>query len=60
MKTEIVIIEDGKVVRIESPASVKVWNGDRALDCDFDMVSVNGERFLAKHVREMARRIRRV
>jgi len=54
MKTEIAIIKDRKVFRIEAPESANVWNGDRALDCDFDMVSVDGEFFLAKHVLEKA------
>jgi hypothetical protein len=55
MSSEIVIIKDGKAYRIEAPESVKIWNGDRALDCDFDMVSLDGEFFLSKHVLEMAR-----
>jgi len=46
MTTEIAIIKDGRGFRIEAPASAKVWNGDRTLDCDFDMVSVDGEFFL--------------
>ena len=33
----------------------KIYHGDRALDVAFDIVSVNGEMFLAKHVLEMAR-----
>jgi len=43
------------VCPFRSPESVKTWNRDRALDCHFDMVSVDGEFFLAKPMLEMAR-----
>ena len=36
-------------------ATLYIFNGDRALHVDFDIVSVNGEMFLAKDVLEMAR-----
>ena len=55
MKTEIAIIKDRKVFRIQCPAGTKVFNGDRAMNVDFDIVSLDGEMFLAKHVLEMAR-----
>ena len=55
MKTEIAIIRDGKVFRVEAPPETKIFQGDRALNVDFDIVSVGGEMFLAKHVLEMAR-----
>jgi len=54
MKTEIAIIRDGKVFRVEAPPETKIFRGDRALNVDFDIVSVGGEMFLAKHVLEMA------
>ena len=38
-----------------SALSVKVFNGDRAMNVDFDIVSLDGEMYLAKHVLEMAR-----
>jgi hypothetical protein len=53
--TQIAIIKDGHAFRIEAPARTKIFNGDRAMNVDFDIVSVNGEMFLAKHVLEMAR-----
>jgi hypothetical protein len=56
MKTEIAIIKDGKVLRVEAPPETKIFRGDRALNVDFDIVSVHEEMFLAKHVLEMARR----
>jgi hypothetical protein len=56
MKTTlIVIIKDGNVFRIEAPAATKVFNGDRALNVDFDIVCVDGEMFLAKDVLDMGR-----
>jgi hypothetical protein len=55
MKTEIAIIKDGNVYRIEAPAETKLFHGDRALNVDFDIVSVNGEMFLVKQVLELAR-----
>ena len=56
MKTEIVIIKDRKVLGIEPPPETKIFQGDRALNVDFDIVSVGGEMFLTKHVLEMASR----
>ena len=41
MKTEIAIIKDRKVFRIEAPPETKIFQGDRALNVDFDIVSVN-------------------
>ncbi len=55
MKTEIAIIKDRQVFRIECPAGTKVFNGDRSQAVDFDIVSLDGEMYLAKHVLEMAR-----
>jgi hypothetical protein len=55
MKTEIAIIKDRQVYRIEAPLQTKIFHGDRALNVDFDIVSLNGEMFLAKHILEMAR-----
>lgn len=55
MKTEIAIIKDRRVFRIECPAATKVFNGDRAMSVDFDIVCLDGEMYLAKHVVEMAR-----
>jgi hypothetical protein len=42
-------------VVIEAPPETKIFQGDRELNVDFDIMSVNGEMFLAKHVLEMAR-----
>jgi hypothetical protein len=53
--TQIAIIRDGHVFRIEAPARTTIFNGDRTMNVDFDIVSLNGEMFLAKHVLEMAR-----
>jgi hypothetical protein len=55
MRTEIAIIKDGKVFRVETPHSAKIFTGDRAMNVDFDILSVDGEIYLAKHVLEMAR-----
>lgn len=55
MNTQIAIIKDRNVFRVEAPQGTKVFNGDRAMNVDFDIVSVNGEMFLAKHVLEMSR-----
>jgi hypothetical protein len=55
MKTEIAIIKDRQLFRIEAPSGTRILNGDRAMNVDFDIVSVNGDMFLAKHVLEMAR-----
>jgi hypothetical protein len=55
MKTEIAIIKDRHVFRVEASAEARIFHGDRALDVDFDIVSVDGEMFLAKQVLEMAR-----
>jgi hypothetical protein len=55
MRTELAVIKDCKVYRIEAPPGTKVFNGDRALDLDFDILSVNGEMFLARDVLEFAR-----
>jgi hypothetical protein len=55
MRNEIAIIKDRNVFRIEAPWGTKIFNGNRALDVDFDIVSVNGEMFLARDVLEMAR-----
>ena len=52
---ELVKRYDRNVFRIEAPPGTKIFNGDRALDVDFDIVSLNGEMFLAKDVLEMAR-----
>jgi hypothetical protein len=51
----IAIIRDGHVIRIEAPSGTKIFNGDRAQDVDFDIVSLDGEMYLAMHVLEMAR-----
>jgi hypothetical protein len=55
MRTEIAIIRDRNVFRIEVPPGTKLFHGDRVLNVDFDIVSVNGEMFLAKDVLEMTR-----
>ncbi len=55
MKTEIAIIKEGNVYKIEAPPETKLFDGDRALNVDFDIVSVNGEMFLAKQILEFAR-----
>jgi hypothetical protein len=54
-QNQIAIIRDRNVFRIDAPPGTKIYHGDRALDIDFDIVSVNGEMFLAKDVLEMAR-----
>ncbi len=54
MRTEIAVIKDRKVFRIEAPPGTKIFNGDRALEVEVDIVSVNEEIFLAKHVLGMA------
>jgi hypothetical protein len=55
MNNEIAIIRDRNVLRIEAPPGTKLFHGDRALNVDFDIVSLDGEMFLAKDVLEMAR-----
>jgi hypothetical protein len=55
MKTELVIIEDRRILRIEAPPECKIFHGNRALRIDFDIVSVDGEMFLAKDILEFAR-----
>ena len=55
MRNEIAIIKERNVFRIEVPQGTKVFNGDRALSVDFDIVSVKGEMFLARDVLELAR-----
>jgi hypothetical protein len=55
MTDEIAIIKDRNVFRIVAPPGTKVFNGDRAMDVDFDIVAVDGEMFLARDVLEMAR-----
>jgi hypothetical protein len=55
MRTVLAVIKDRKVFRIEAPPGTKVFNGDRSLNIDLDMVSVGGEMFLAKDVLEFAR-----
>jgi len=54
MTTEIAIFKDGKVFRVEAPPDTRIFQGDRALNVDLDIVSVDGEMFLAKHVLELA------
>jgi hypothetical protein len=51
----IAIVRDSYVFRIEVPSGTKIFHGDRSKDVDFDILSVGGEMFLAKHVLEMAR-----
>jgi len=53
--TQFAIIRDGHAFRIEAPSGTKIFHGDRSKDVDFDILSVGGEMFLAKHVLEMAR-----
>jgi hypothetical protein len=55
MKTEIAIIRDRKIYRIEAPRGTRVFNGDRAQAADFDIVVADGVHYLASHVLEMAR-----
>jgi hypothetical protein len=55
MTIEIAIIKDRNVFRILAPPGTRIYHGDRAMNVDFDIVSVNGEMFLAKDVLEMAR-----
>jgi hypothetical protein len=55
MKAEIAIIRDRSVFRIAAPPGTKIFNGDRAMNVDFDIVSFDGEMYLAKHVLDMAR-----
>jgi hypothetical protein len=55
MTNEIAIIRDRNVFRILAPACTRIFNGDRAMEVDFDIVSVNGGMFLARDVLEMAR-----
>ena len=55
MRNEIAIIKDRNVFRIDAPPGTKIYHGDRALDVDFDIASLDGEMFLAKDVLEMAR-----
>jgi hypothetical protein len=47
MANEIAIIKDRNVLRIEVPPGTKLHHGDRALNVDFDIVSLDGEMFLA-------------
>jgi len=55
MRNEIAIIRDRNVFRIEVPPGIRIYHGDRALNVDFDIVSLDGEMFLAKDVLELAR-----
>ena len=55
MNDQIVIIRDRNVFRIDAPPRTKIFNGDRDLGIDFDIVSVDGEMYLACHVMEFAR-----
>jgi hypothetical protein len=55
MRNEIAIIKDRNVFRIEAPMGTRIFNGDRAIGVDFDIVSVNGEMLLAKDILELAR-----
>jgi hypothetical protein len=55
MRTEIAIVRDRKIYRIEAPPGTKVFNGDRAQAVDFDIVVADGVHYLASHVLEMAR-----
>jgi hypothetical protein len=52
---QIAIIRDGHAFRIEAPAGTKIFHADRSMEVDFDIVSVDGEMYLAKHVLDMAR-----
>jgi hypothetical protein len=51
----IAIVRDGHAFRIEAPAGTKIFHGDRSMDVDFDIVCVDGEMYLARHVLELAR-----
>lgn len=53
-QTEIAIITQAKVYRIEAPPGTKIFNGDRQANVDFDIVCVEGDMFLAKEVLDMA------
>jgi hypothetical protein len=55
MTSEIAIIKDRNVFRVLAPPGTKIFHGVRSMDVDFDIVSVDGEMFLARHVLEMAR-----
>jgi hypothetical protein len=55
MKTEIAIVKEGKVSRIEAPPDTRLFHGDRAEAVDFDIVVADGVHYLASHVLEMAR-----
>ena len=55
MTNEIAIIRDRNVFRIVAPPGTRIYNGDREMDVDFDIVSANGGMFLARDVLEMAR-----
>jgi hypothetical protein len=52
---QIAIIRDRNVFRIDAPPGTKIFNGDRAMGVDFDIVCAGGEMFLAREVLEMAR-----
>jgi hypothetical protein len=54
MRNVIAIIKDRNVYRIEAPPETRIYHGDRTLNVDFDIVSVDGEMFLAKDVLELA------
>ena len=55
MTNEIAIIKDRTVFRIVAPPGTRIFNGDRAMDVDFDIVCADGEMYLAREVLEMAR-----
>jgi hypothetical protein len=55
MTNEIAIIRDRNVFRILALPGTKIYHGDRAMDVDLDIASVDGEMFLAKDVLVMAR-----
>ena len=53
-ENEIAVNRDRNVIRIDAPPGTRIFNGDRVLDVDFDIISVGVEMFLADQVLDMA------
>jgi hypothetical protein len=49
------IVRDGHAYQIEAPARTKIFYGDRSMWVHFDLVCLDGEMYLARHVLDMAR-----
>ncbi len=55
MRDEFAIIKDGRVFHAEAPQSAKISTGNRAMNVDLDILSVDGEMYSARHLLVLAR-----